>query len=89
MGFSNEKIPYLGWWPSMQGGELPSTQVPCWESTALFPPTPTLLAPHTHTYDIFKIAENDVSTSKIFLANTHPPLPLARPLLSAQATFAS
>ncbi len=29
--------PYLGWWPSVHGGELPSTIVPCWPSTAQLP----------------------------------------------------
>ncbi len=40
--FSSEIIPYSGWWPSVQGCELPCIPVSCWPSTGQFPPWPPL-----------------------------------------------
>ncbi len=42
----SELSPYLGWWTSVHGCDLPSTPAPCCLSNVQFPPRPRATAPH-------------------------------------------
>ncbi len=68
-GLSNAKKPYLVWWPSLQGCQLPSTPVPCCNLAAPFPtccwphpiPWSHPSTPRTHTCDTILNWQNRTS----------------------------